>query len=532
MMKIVFIDDESVTLKLLRNILDWNSIGFEIAGTALNGIEGLSLCEAVNPDAAIVDIKMPQMDGLEFIHELRKRNEDISLIVLSAYDEFEYAQKAIPYGISAYLLKPLDESSLVKVLKEIKETSAERKNEKERVLRLQDEKDMINLELEFRKYLDAVRSGLKNEYRGMMLENYGRLMALFKNYYTVLIRFPYDACKKADPFPLSAVIRDMKTSLEKRFGMNVFTTDNNPYEYTLVLNSKLEEKAPAGVSEIKCFFEEYIKTALMDTECVVGLSDLTHSAGKLKLAYDQAKLAASLAFYQDKKSVYGYDELGQYSLLTEKYLIAIEQDIYDCVHTINMSLLSTLISQFFKYFQDHKVLPVYVYDFCIKLFQLFIREIAKTYENFNLKSFRQLEEGDFHIHYNERLLKQFMEESFTNIMEQLKVYIQNNRNMSLVQKANLYADSHFTKKDFSIQEVADYIGVSKNYFSKIYKEQTGMNFWDYVTKKRINMAKRLLKETNKTNYEISHLIGYESEYHFSRKFKEIMGMNPAAFRKA
>jgi YesN/AraC family two-component response regulator len=59
-----------------------------------------------------------------------------------------------------------------------------------------------------------------------------------------------------------------------------------------------------------------------------------------------------------------------------------------------------------------------------------------------------------------------------------------------------------------------------------------MNFWENVTKKRINMAKRLLKETNKTNYEISHLIGYESEYHFSRKFKEIMGMNPAAFRKA
>jgi DNA-binding NarL/FixJ family response regulator len=134
MMKIVFIDDESVTLKLLRNILDWNSIGFEIAGTALNGIEGLSLCEAVNPDAAIVDIKMPQMDGLEFIHELRKRNEDISLIVLSAYDEFEYAQKAIPYGISAYLLKPLDEIKTVKKAEEERRQAelAARKVEEER----------------------------------------------------------------------------------------------------------------------------------------------------------------------------------------------------------------------------------------------------------------------------------------------------------------------------------------------------------------------------------------------------------------
>ncbi|HEY8499316.1 MAG TPA: response regulator [Clostridia bacterium] len=532
MMKIVFIDDESITLKLLTNILDWNSIGFEIAGTALNGIEGLSLCESVNPDVAIVDIKMPQMDGLEFIHELRKRNEDISLIVLSAYDEFEYAQKAIPYGISAYLLKPLDEGSLVKVLKEIKEASAARKNEKERMLRLQNEKDMINLELEFRKYLDAVRSGLKNEYRGMMLESYGRLMALFKNYYTVLIRFPRDACKKADPAPLTAAIRDLKTSLEKQLEMNVFATDNNPYEYTLVLSSKLEDRPPAEVSEIKCFFEEYIESVLTDTECVIGLSDLTHSAGKLKFAYDQAKLAASLAFYQDKKSVYGYDELGQYSLLSEKYLIAIEQDIYDCVHTINMSVLSMLISQSFKYFHDHRVLPVHVYDFCIKLFQIFIREILKTYDNFNIQSFLHLEEADFHIHYNERLLRQFMEEDLANVMEQLKVYIENNRNMSLVQKANLYADSHFTKKDFSVQEVSDYIGVSKNHFSKIYKEQTGINFWDYVTKKRINMAKRLLKETNKTNYEISHMIGYESEYHFSRKFKEIMGMSPAAFRKA
>lgn len=105
MLKVVFIDDENVTLKLLSRIIDWESEGFTASGTASDGLEGLELCERVRPDVIIVDIRMPRMDGLSFIRELRGKEINTKLIILSAHDEFEYAQKAIPLGVSAYLLK-------------------------------------------------------------------------------------------------------------------------------------------------------------------------------------------------------------------------------------------------------------------------------------------------------------------------------------------------------------------------------------------------------------------------------------------
>lgn len=117
MVKIVFIDDEKTSLELLNCVIDWESIGFTVSGTATDGYTGLVLCAAVNPHVVIVDINMPKMDGLTFIKEIRKRDESVKIIILSAYDESEYAWSL---GISAYLLKPLDEDRMVEIMLGIK----------------------------------------------------------------------------------------------------------------------------------------------------------------------------------------------------------------------------------------------------------------------------------------------------------------------------------------------------------------------------------------------------------------------------
>ena len=118
-MKMVVADDEILTLQLMEKIIDWKSKGIEIAGLAQNGKEALELVNNECPDILITDIKMPQIDGLELIKQIRNRNSSLKIVIISAYSEFEYAQRALSYGVSGYLLKPLDEDKLENMINTI-----------------------------------------------------------------------------------------------------------------------------------------------------------------------------------------------------------------------------------------------------------------------------------------------------------------------------------------------------------------------------------------------------------------------------
>lgn len=116
--KLLICDDEKPTLELIESIIDWKALGITHILKALNGISALEIIKTSHPDILITDIIMPGMDGLELINCIRKENTFMQIIILSAFSEFEYAQKAIGYGVKGYLLKPLDEEKLEKMIKE------------------------------------------------------------------------------------------------------------------------------------------------------------------------------------------------------------------------------------------------------------------------------------------------------------------------------------------------------------------------------------------------------------------------------
>ncbi len=118
-MKMVIADDEILTLQLMEKIIDWDAWGINIVGTALNGKEAQSMIERDCPDILITDIRMPEIDGLELIRWIRDENINLKFIIISAYGEFEYAKRALNYGASGYLLKPVDEDELEKLLGKI-----------------------------------------------------------------------------------------------------------------------------------------------------------------------------------------------------------------------------------------------------------------------------------------------------------------------------------------------------------------------------------------------------------------------------
>ena len=121
MYKVVFVDDEEQNLLLMEKIIDWEELGFRVSGMALDGDEGLEMYREIQPDLMLVDIKMDEMDGLSLIRKLREeyRAEETLFIIVTAYDEFSYAQQAIRLNVENYLLKPLERQKMAEMVRKI-----------------------------------------------------------------------------------------------------------------------------------------------------------------------------------------------------------------------------------------------------------------------------------------------------------------------------------------------------------------------------------------------------------------------------
>ena len=106
MYSVLLVDDERIILEGLSVVVEWERHGTALAGKAKNGAEALEMIREIRPDIVITDLKMPNMNGLELIAAVREEYPDIVFVILSGYDEFEYAQRAMQYGVRHYLLKP------------------------------------------------------------------------------------------------------------------------------------------------------------------------------------------------------------------------------------------------------------------------------------------------------------------------------------------------------------------------------------------------------------------------------------------
>ncbi len=153
MLKVIIVDDEYKVCQVILNIIDWKEMGFEIVAVATNGIDAYDLIVEHNPDVLITDIRMPGLNGIELIKKTVDSHPDISFMLISGYAEFEYAQKAIKYGVEHYLLKPIKKEDLIEALEKISKQYYEK-------LKSQEAQQYINSELTHNR--EIIRSGLMN----------------------------------------------------------------------------------------------------------------------------------------------------------------------------------------------------------------------------------------------------------------------------------------------------------------------------------------------------------------------------------
>lgn len=501
MYKIIFVDDEAITLQLLKCVLDWEELGIKIAGTASDGREALDLCRSVCPDIMIADIQMPGMTGVMLSEMIRKSNRDMKIIFLSAYAEFEYAQSAIANKVSGYLLKPLDEDALEMLIRKI---TAELD---------QENRDRQNSDEARDRILSAqLRESFLRWNRDQTLPLAQTDPEFLAKHSFCLLLFCDD-----DLDYLSGTEENVRSALKNLTG-SWLLVPVNAYEYFVLSKDALV------TSDL--LLQLLGRSSL---RCVCGCASCD---GSVPESMERARLAAQSTFITGTSAAV-WSETLQYTSGdapgARDYVNAISALAESGDYRPLSDQLKALVLSFAQAGRDPDSLFSAIQDILIWL----KNDIVRIHPDTELAAgaLRHVDRLRLRSCLTPQHLIRFLTRLLTELSEQICTQMDSGSSSAVIRRARYYAAQHASEPDFSLQAAADYAGLSRNHFSKVFHEGTGIKFWDYVTELRIRNARKLLAETDLPIAAVAQQVGYETEAHLNRRFKQAEGITPGQYRR-
>lgn len=502
MYKVGFVDDEINNFELFEKLVDWEENGFRIVWKATDGNEALQNFERERADLLLVDIQMPVMNGLEFVRYIRESDQDVQIILISAFNEFSYAQQAIRYGVQDYLLKPVSRIVLNQIITKVRERLNKQRNVNE-----EKEEEKRKWEIAVLKAFQKVRGEKNNGDYSELLQN-----SLFQE--------PFCFCRI---YAWNGTEEDYRKISEEILPENVcrvFVQTGNR-EYFMAMQApdirKLYEQFMAAVENIG------LKADLHGTkESVNGTDGI--------LALKRMETQADRGFYSNENKIYFTEEFDIFTEM-EKQDGRMQQCIEHSLYQLDEQELLNYVRELCERAEREKWNPESVK---MELMDMLIYLKVKMKEYYGKRTFHLLRnvntEEIMNVHKSKEILgkvTEIIKDNFEKLKSQMD---SSDRKYQIVQKANGYVKENYSDVGLSVSEIADYVGLSKNYFLTCYKDYTESSIWDYVTEVRIEAAKHYLMSGQEKIGTVARMVGYESEYHFSRKFKEWAGVSPKEYR--
>lgn len=534
--KVFLVEDEMVIRRGIKNSIDWEKEGYIFCGEASDGELAYPMIIKEKPDILITDIRMPFMDGLELCKLVKKELPNIKILILSGYDEFDYAKEAIRLGVTEYLLKPISSGKLLEALNGVSES----------IRREKEDKDLV------RKYMEEMRENTEDEkqkfFEQMIAGNLSMADALETGkkyemnlsagmYNLLLFRFTLGKENRKS----GELLGEAEYAIEKLTERleYVFEFQRGVEGWAFLLMADNEEQMSERVKELSKDLEEIMKN-YSTIAYFGGVGQPVARLRELEESFREAERALAARFTMelnriisvedirmaqnvdtlDDIEITSFGEIEKTRTMLEKFLNNGAEDEIDEFVDVYINelpeenLKSVLMRQYI-------IMDAYIVmmSFCEKIEGIEGEMQAQSEELKNsMKTIQTLEEIK---NYIRMLLKKIIGVRDT---------IRGRHYSDIIEIAKDQIRKTYMSDEISLNTIAAEVGMSPSYFSSIFSKEMGKTFVEYLTEIRMDRAKELLMCSSMKTSEIGYEVGYKDPHYFSYIFKKTQNCTPKEFR--
>lgn len=543
MLKIFLAEDEVIVRETIKRMIPWEELGFELVGEAADGEMALPLLIRQKPDLLITDIKMPFMDGLTLAKLAKKELPELKIVILSGYDDFNYAKQAINIGVEDYLLKPITKNALIERLSEIRSRYEHEKTQKEYYEKFQREMQAYEKNSS-RDFFEALVRGSMD-----MMEVYKKAEKLgvdiVAEAYNILIftmNSEEDFSGQKEGY--SEWEAESLEMLEEFFSghPSAMLFRSNIFSYGVLLKGQ-KESIKEITKECVGKIQGILNRKESKREWFLAVGQPVERLSQIKKSYHTASRAFSQRYLYGENILY-YDEMemmehrsGQADTNDNAYLKKVD------VNALNPAILQKFLSNGLQEETENFVKDYFYAIGQEPMESLVFRNYVILNVRFSVITFLKGLGCDTEGMEPENT-EEILVESGKNIenaiayaekmiSRAITIRDQNsgNKNRSILKTAVDFIDEHYMDEDISLNTAANVANVSSNHFSALFSQNMGQTFIEYLTSLRMNKAKELLRCTGMRSSEIAGEIGYKDAHYFSYLFKKTQGMTPSDYRK-
>ena len=535
MYRILLVDDEILVRDAIKENIDWKSIDCELVGDCENGKQAAEFVQEHPVDIVLTDILMPYMDGMELSHFLHDNYPDIVIVIFSGFGEFEYAKKAIQYGVSEYLLKPVTAMELTGVIEKMKQKVDQQRREKskmdklaqnsekyrknEQIIRSKNMEALVNCTTDVNKTIQRLSE------MGVDISAASYRVALFDiDLYSGMYKL--DTEKRQESALMAFVLFNISDEIVTREKAGIAYQEGNN-RVGILFQETWSRNFTSKTKEICREIQQKTKE-VMGFDVSMGIGKWVKKPEELIQSHDMAAQTLQYRY-----------------LLGGNLLIDMEEQ--HPVQEINLDESLADLKEFMKTGQKEQVDQTLATieeairqalmeksRACMYLQQV-IRTMDNACEDMSADMDRIREDRD-------ELLRQVTDQkSFEDACKVVQKHtdrifeiLSEMNTSSSERQARLaidYIQKNYMDPDLSLNSICSYLNISTSYFSTIFKDETGETFTEVLIRTRMEKARELLEKTTMKNYEIAEKVGFSDPHYFGISFKKMTGCTPTEYAR-
>ena len=537
MFKVLIIDDEPIIRKGLKNIINWKNFGCEVCGEAGDGLDGSELIQKHLPDIIITDIRMPEMDGLTMLRDMKRMVPNSKVIILTGHRDFDYVHEALKLGAFDFLLKPskIEEltSVIVRAVKELK-------------FQMGRTEELEKLKVLFQQNIPVLREKLLydviyeiNTNEEDILEKLELFDISINNFFMLIVQNDSEDTDSRDISQYDrhlyqfGIINTFNEVFSDHFNVISITLNNIGIAFLVMYADKNEDAA--DLIDKKCsYLQEIIRSCFGFTVSIAVSSEGTELT-QLPQQFKECREALEHKFYLGSNSIIFHGDVNTFFKYDDHSMLEkLQKALIEGIKSGNDASVTERLNDIFSYVKgtdpmDKEFIKNFYWNTVSSVNN--IRMCLPSADNDKRPEYSELSGlyGLIEKCCNADELNSLLEESARSVTLKVKSY--NNKSIKLIlRKAVEYLQTHYHEQ-VTLNEVAAHAYVSTYYISRMFKREVGKSFVDYLNEIRIEKAKEMLKDVKLKTYEVAEKVGIPDAHYFSRLFKKYVGVTPTEFRE-